>query len=341
MGRSAWTPTRRNRLAVPNKRVQQRASRLTCERPGGRHRASPVAPVGLNGGNPSARLSGGSGPVTGFAHRSGSAALAPRSLPLVSPASTAPAMGAPVRAVRPPNTSPTTSAVSRTTVVCRDRNGGSGAEPPGAGPAAWRCHLGHASTMAPYMALTCINRTTPAQSDQPTDGAEHLLWCSAVFRRVRCCSAASALPCCPRHERGRVVTGNDGTSHGSYEAALRELGSALAGLKRERGAPSYRLIRSRGVRVLGAEWAISPPSMSEIFAGRRGPSSLNRLLWLVRTLLSYDDGEEGQPPERRDRRLEPWRERWNAIEALRAASRRPPVPPLTLRQLRAPRSRQC
>ncbi|MFE8015159.1 hypothetical protein ACFU3O_20770 [Streptomyces antibioticus] len=71
--------------------------------------------------------------------------------------------------------------------------------------------------------------------------------------------------------------------------------------------------------------------MSEIFAGRRGPASLDRLLWLVRVLLSYDDGEETDPPERRDPRLQPWRERWNTLEARRAATRRrsqPAQPPL-------------
>ncbi|MFF0744976.1 hypothetical protein ACFYVL_31700 [Streptomyces sp. NPDC004111] len=124
---------------------------------------------------------------------------------------------------------------------------------------------------------------------------------------------------------GGAMTGNGGAEGRGYEGALRELGVALTELKRERGAPSYRQLRSRGARVLGAEWAVSLASMSEIFAGRRGPSSLNRLLWLVRTLLSYDDGEEVQPPERRDPRLEPWRERWNAIEALRAAARRSPA----------------
>ncbi|MFG2732119.1 WD40 repeat domain-containing protein [Streptomyces canus] len=67
---------------------------------------------------------------------------------------------------------------------------------------------------------------------------------------------------------------------------------------------------------------MSKASMSEVFAGRRGPASLDRLLWLVRTLLSYDDGEEVKPPERRDPQLQIWRERWHTLEGERASSRR-------------------
>ncbi|MFI0810417.1 WD40 repeat domain-containing protein [Streptomyces echinatus] len=107
----------------------------------------------------------------------------------------------------------------------------------------------------------------------------------------------------------------------SYRGALRTLGQSLTTLKRVRQAPSYARIRSRGVELLGDEWAISKPSMSEIFAGRRGPSSLDRLLWLVRALLSYQEGEEITPPGRQDPRLKPWREAWGSLEALRAARR--------------------
>lgn len=126
-------------------------------------------------------------------------------------------------------------------------------------------------------------------------------------------------------------------SDGSYEAALRELGEALVDLKRRRGAPSYDRIRARGEKHLGAHSAVSKASMSEIFTGRRGPASLDRLLWLVRTLLSYDDGEEVDPPERRDPRLQPWREHWNTLEALRAAARRrPALPPADTPEPQAP-----
>ncbi|MER6736570.1 WD40 repeat domain-containing protein, partial [Streptomyces puniciscabiei] len=115
----------------------------------------------------------------------------------------------------------------------------------------------------------------------------------------------------------------DGTnSEDTYAAARRELGEALTELKRERGAPSYDRIRARGVKLFGDQSALAKASMSEIFAGQRGPASLSRLLWLVRTLLAYDDGEETAPPGRGDPRLESWRERWHTIETTRAAARR-------------------
>ncbi|WDF35322.1 WD40 repeat domain-containing protein [Streptomyces sp. T12] len=93
-------------------------------------------------------------------------------------------------------------------------------------------------------------------------------------------------------------------------------------MKRERGAPSYDRILVRGKKVCGERSAMSKASMSEVFAGRRGPASLDRLLWLVRVLLSYDDGEEVKPPERRDPQLQAWRNRWHTLESERASSRR-------------------
>lgn len=115
--------------------------------------------------------------------------------------------------------------------------------------------------------------------------------------------------------------GNDG---GSYAATLRELAAAFTELKRDRGAPSYDRILVRGKKVCGERHAMSKASVSEVFAGRRGPASLDRLLWLVRVLLSYDDGEEVKPPERRDPELQVWRDRWHTLERARAAARRAP-----------------
>ncbi len=115
--------------------------------------------------------------------------------------------------------------------------------------------------------------------------------------------------------------GNDG---GSYAATLRELAAVFTELKRDRGAPSYDRILVRGKKVCGERHAMSKASVSEVFAGRRGPASLDRLLWLVRVLLSYDDGEEVKPPERRDPELQVWRDRWHTLERARAAARRAP-----------------
>ncbi|MEU7378139.1 hypothetical protein [Streptomyces albidoflavus] len=111
----------------------------------------------------------------------------------------------------------------------------------------------------------------------------------------------------------------------AYEAALQALGEALTDLKRRRGAPSYDRIRSRGAKLLGEGSASSKASMSGVFAGRQFPS-LDRLLWLVRTVLSYQDGEEGDPPRRDNPALEPWRERWRQIDALKKARKRSSAP---------------
>ncbi|WP_331725967.1 WD40 repeat domain-containing protein [Streptomyces sp. NBC_01012] len=118
------------------------------------------------------------------------------------------------------------------------------------------------------------------------------------------------------------MTDNSVNNSGSYAAALHKLGEALTELKRERGAPSYDRILMRGRKVCGERSAMSKPSMSEVFTGRRGPASLDRLLWLARALLSYDDGEEVMPPDRRDPQLQIWRERWHTLESERASSRR-------------------
>ncbi|GGW69980.1 substrate-binding and VWA domain-containing protein [Streptomyces xantholiticus] len=116
-----------------------------------------------------------------------------------------------------------------------------------------------------------------------------------------------------------------------YQAALRELGEALTELKRRRGAPSYDRIRTRGVFLFGESSALSKASMSLMFAGQSGPISLDRLLWLVRTLLSYDGGVEIDPPGRHDQELEPWLERWSTLEACRTARRRQTSHPKTER----------
>ncbi len=118
------------------------------------------------------------------------------------------------------------------------------------------------------------------------------------------------------------MAANGGNGGGRYAATLQELAAAFTELKRDRGAPSYDRILVRGKKVCGERHAMSKASVSEVFAGRRGPASLDRLLWLVRVLLSYDDGEEVKPPERRDPELQVWRDRWHTLERARAAARR-------------------
>ncbi|MFF3663600.1 WD40 repeat domain-containing protein [Streptomyces olivochromogenes] len=117
------------------------------------------------------------------------------------------------------------------------------------------------------------------------------------------------------------MTPNDAVGSGSYEGALRELGEALTELKRQRGVPSYDRLRLRGTKLLGATGASSKATLSSVFAGRQY-ISLDRLMWLVRTMLSYLDGEEGEAPQRDNPKLEAWRARWYVLDAARTAARR-------------------
>ncbi|MGW4566562.1 WD40 repeat domain-containing protein [Streptomyces sp. NPDC004561] len=120
-------------------------------------------------------------------------------------------------------------------------------------------------------------------------------------------------------------SGNGEGARGIYEEALRRLGEDLRQLKQDRRAPSYDRIRIRGTKVCGKEPAWSKASMSGVFTGRSGPASLGRLLWLVRALLSYDDGEEVEPPDWRDPQLRVWKDRWDVLEDARAATRHVPA----------------
>ncbi|MFJ9643890.1 WD40 repeat domain-containing protein [Streptomyces sp. NPDC101206] len=126
-----------------------------------------------------------------------------------------------------------------------------------------------------------------------------------------------------------ATAGAEGDS--GYDEALRALGEALTDLKRQRGAPSFDRIRARGVRLFGPGSASAKATMSGVFAGRQYIAQ-DRLLWLVRTLLSYEYGEERDPPALQDPRLGPWLDRWTALDALRTARRRrrtrtEPTPP--------------
>ncbi|MCX4425848.1 hypothetical protein [Streptomyces mirabilis] len=120
------------------------------------------------------------------------------------------------------------------------------------------------------------------------------------------------------------MTENEADSNGSYEKALRELGEALTDLKRRRGAPSYDRLRARGTKLLGTGSSSSKATMSSVFGGGQY-LALDKLMWLVRTMLSYQDGEEGSAPKRDNPMLEPWRARWYDIDALRTAARRQPA----------------
>ncbi|MBC3986384.1 hypothetical protein H8N01_28340 [Streptomyces sp. AC536] len=114
----------------------------------------------------------------------------------------------------------------------------------------------------------------------------------------------------------------------TYEEALRHFGQELSELRAQRGAPSFDRMRARGLKALGdTAGACSKGTMSKVFAGGQF-ISLDKLIWLVRTVMSWDEyGEECAPPGRRDEELTPWRSRWQSLNALRAQARRHPAPP--------------
>lgn len=83
---------------------------------------------------------------------------------------------------------------------------------------------------------------------------------------------------------------------GRRRETVQRLGAALTTLKHERGAPSYGLLHRRGVAPIPSLAPMSRSSISELLAGKHGPRSLDRLLWLVRLPLAYQDGEEVAVP---------------------------------------------
>ncbi|MFF8476062.1 hypothetical protein [Streptomyces sp. NPDC015414] len=107
-----------------------------------------------------------------------------------------------------------------------------------------------------------------------------------------------------------------------FEKALAELGQELTTLRRQRGGPPYDRILRRGEELMPGTGRCSKGTMSMVFNGKQY-ISLDKLLWLVRSVMSWNEyGEECDPPDRRDKVLTPWRERWFALDALRAARRR-------------------
>ncbi|MFI5877156.1 hypothetical protein ACIBAH_32870 [Streptomyces sp. NPDC051445] len=110
-----------------------------------------------------------------------------------------------------------------------------------------------------------------------------------------------------------------------FEKALAELGQELTRLRRQRGAPPYDRILRRGEELMPGTGRCSKSTMSMVFNGKQY-ISLDKLLWLVRSVMSWDEyGDECCPPTRRDEALTSWRERWFALDALRAARRHGPA----------------
>ncbi len=108
----------------------------------------------------------------------------------------------------------------------------------------------------------------------------------------------------------------------TYEALLQSLSLELAALRVRAGNPSLRDIQKRAQKLFADEGVSLPPStLSGLFNG--GYPGRDRLLWLVRTLLSFDRSGQGcPPPDNGAPELDPWYDRWEAITRVRPTRRR-------------------
>ncbi|WP_406209589.1 hypothetical protein OH807_39075 [Kitasatospora sp. NBC_01560] len=108
---------------------------------------------------------------------------------------------------------------------------------------------------------------------------------------------------------------------GSYEEHRAALATELTRLWRSRSLPPMRTMERRSP----AGTSVSSSTISTALNGKHLPSSDN-FVTIVRTLLSFDqDGKPllGPPPGTQDPVVRAWRERWQAVAALRTASRSP------------------
>ncbi|MEV0981853.1 effector-associated domain EAD1-containing protein [Streptomyces sp. NPDC049915] len=121
-----------------------------------------------------------------------------------------------------------------------------------------------------------------------------------------------------------------GASGSTYEETLQAQGLALRRLRAQRGNPSYNRIAKRAVEIFGAEAALPPATQSAAFNGRF--VGIDRLMWLVRTLLSWNEfGEECLPPDLRAPALQPWRDRWSYLAEVRKGRKEEQASPGTRR----------
>lgn len=115
-------------------------------------------------------------------------------------------------------------------------------------------------------------------------------------------------------------------STGTYEEMLREQAGELNSLKLLAGNPSLRTIEKRAAALFADEKASLPPAtLHALFSGTKY-AGREKLLWLVRTLMSWDRyGRDRTPPANGDPELDAWHERWMAITRAKP-SRRPSRP---------------
>ncbi|MGW3820152.1 hypothetical protein [Streptomyces sp. NPDC005046] len=112
---------------------------------------------------------------------------------------------------------------------------------------------------------------------------------------------------------------------GSYETLLGEQAQELNTLKIRAGNPSLRDIEKQALALFAAEGLVSlPPStLSGMFNGSY--AGRDRLLWLVRTLMSWNrPGQHGTPPDYGAPELDFWYDRWEAITKARPRARTTP-----------------
>ncbi|MFF9098348.1 WD40 repeat domain-containing protein [Streptomyces sp. NPDC014802] len=82
-----------------------------------------------------------------------------------------------------------------------------------------------------------------------------------------------------------------------------------------------------GAKAMPGTSVMAKGPVSEVLAGKRAPQTIDRLLWLVRALMAFEDGQEIAPPSRRDPALDTWRERWNSLQDARQIQRSSPDSP--------------
>ncbi|MER5417253.1 hypothetical protein [Streptomyces virginiae] len=109
---------------------------------------------------------------------------------------------------------------------------------------------------------------------------------------------------------------------GAYEELLQEQAQCLTRLKVQRGNPSLRVIEARAKKLVADEKVSLPPAtQSAAFGG--GYLGQDKLMWLVRALLSWDRfGRECDPPAYGGPELDEWYDRWTGIATAKQARRR-------------------
>jgi hypothetical protein len=123
----------------------------------------------------------------------------------------------------------------------------------------------------------------------------------------------------------------------TYEDLLGQQAEQLTQLRLRRGNPSLRAIEARAKALFGSAASIPVSTQSAAFGGRY--VGRDKLMWLVRTLMSWDEwGAECEPPGHRSSVLDQWRTRWTAITAAKPTRRRTPAPdvPAAATPLQAP-----